>query len=233
MTTPSIAVIVEDDPLVSRQVRRNLEELGYTVAGVAATPEQAVAMVRSTSPALITVDIGLGSETDGVDLAAQFAAICGAAIVFVTGHADQETVSRVASRRSAGFVVKPFSDAQLRASVRMAEARGAREATAGAAGQVDDAIRRLTSALSELRVIGHAPPPVPNDPAFDTISHREWEVIRAIVRLHSVADVAKALFISPHTVRNHLKSIYGKLDVDSKLALVQRVSGRPELEPEA
>ncbi len=235
MSRAGIAVIVEDDPFVSRQVKRTLEELGYTVAGIAATPEAALALVRSCSPTLITVDIALGSEKDGVELAAEFEEVCGAAIVFVTGHADQATVARVVSRRSAGFVVKPFSDAQLRASISMAEVRGREAAPTGHEGavvQVDDAIRRLTTALSELRELGQAtapPPPVPVDPAFDTISPREWEVVRAIVRLHSVPEVAKALFISPHTVRNHLKSLYSKLDVESKLALAQRVAGRPEL----
>ena len=54
------------------------------------------------------------------------------------------------------------------------------------------------------------------------LSPREWEVLRELINGHRISGIATALCISPHTVRNHAKSIYRKLGVRSQLDLVAR-----------
>ena len=65
------------------------------------------------------------------------------------------------------------------------------------------------------------------------LSIREWEVLREMLDGHRVSRIASSLCISPHTVRNHAKSIYHKLGVRSQLELVLRfraLTTRPHLE---
>jgi len=52
------------------------------------------------------------------------------------------------------------------------------------------------------------------------LSGREREILPALLRGRSASEVGEELFISPHTVRNHMKSIYKKLDVSSHLELL-------------
>lgn len=67
--------------------------------------------------------------------------------------------------------------------------------------------------------------PVSNDEALAALSAREREVVSLVVEALSVREIAKRLFISEHTVRNHLRAIYSKLDVHSRVELVRRVMG--------
>ncbi|MBX3248854.1 MAG: response regulator [Myxococcales bacterium] len=65
------------------------------------------------------------------------------------------------------------------------------------------------------------------DDALAALSGREREVVTLVVEARSVREIAKQLFISEHTVRNHLRAIYAKLDVHSRVELVRRVMGTP------
>ena len=53
-------------------------------------------------------------------------------------------------------------------------------------------------------------------PAASPLSPRETEVLEAIVRGHSVAEIAEALYISPLTVKTHVQKIYRKLEANSR-----------------
>jgi DNA-binding CsgD family transcriptional regulator len=55
------------------------------------------------------------------------------------------------------------------------------------------------------------------------LSARELEVLRPFMEGRRVASIARLLSISPHTVRNHLKSIYGKLGVRSQAELIEKL----------
>jgi len=53
------------------------------------------------------------------------------------------------------------------------------------------------------------------------LSTREWEILRKLLSNQRVATISRALFISPNTVRNHLKSIFRKLEVHSQIELLE------------
>jgi DNA-binding CsgD family transcriptional regulator len=62
-------------------------------------------------------------------------------------------------------------------------------------------------------------------PFLDELSEREHEVLAHLMAGSRVPTIAEKLFISPNTVRNHLKAIYRKLDVSSQNELIERVRG--------
>jgi PAS domain S-box-containing protein len=65
---------------------------------------------------------------------------------------------------------------------------------------------------------------VPSDhPDIALLSPREREILSELVAGQRVAAIASKLFISPHTVRNHLKSMYRKLDVPNQAGLIERI----------
>ena len=67
------------------------------------------------------------------------------------------------------------------------------------------------------------------DVATESLSKREQEVLAHLMEGGRVATVAKALFLSPHTVRNHLRSIFAKLGVHSQPELLEHVREHPGL----
>jgi DNA-binding CsgD family transcriptional regulator len=54
------------------------------------------------------------------------------------------------------------------------------------------------------------------------------EILTQLLSAHRVPQIAQALHISPHTVRNHLKSIFGKVGVSSQASLIRKVRSLSE-----
>lgn len=65
--------------------------------------------------------------------------------------------------------------------------------------------------------------PTLQHPDLAELSRREREVLARLVEGQRVPGIAEQLFISQHTVRNHLKSMFRKLDVGSQAELIERV----------
>ena len=95
-----------------------------------------------------------------------------------------------------------------------------------------DGEEQLRSQLSRIAVdlhaasllAGSAPAANPDiqHPELDVLSRREREVLSRLVEGQRVPTIAEQLFISPHTVRNHLKSMFRKLGVGSQAELIER-----------
>ncbi len=66
---------------------------------------------------------------------------------------------------------------------------------------------------------------IPSPGLLSELSEREREVLTHLMEGSRVATIAQQLFISPSTVRNHLKAIYRKVDVSSQNALIELVRG--------
>jgi DNA-binding CsgD family transcriptional regulator len=76
----------------------------------------------------------------------------------------------------------------------------------------------LTDPVTDRRV-----KPVPLPPGLEDLSRREGELLQLLLEGHRVSGIADMLCLSPHTVRNHIKSIFRKLDVHSQAELVALV----------
>lgn len=185
-------LVVEDDETVATTLRGLLAGLGYRVAEVVNRVDAFEPALARTTPDLVLLDIELGSAVSGLDLAARLPPHL--PFVFVSAHADPNTLVLAGARRPAGFVVKPFERAQLAATLEIALAQRT------------------------------AAPAMPADhPDLALLSAREREIVEHLLDHKRAPAIAKALFISPHTVRNHLKSVFAKLGVGSQQELLDRL----------
>lgn len=110
-------LLVEDDFLVGMEVEAGLTEAGYTVAGPAATAEEAVALAASRRPALVVMDIRLASDRDGIDAALEIYRTLGIRSLFASAHVDAQVRARAEAARPLGWVAKPYRVETLLAAV--------------------------------------------------------------------------------------------------------------------
>lgn len=113
-------LIVEDEYIIALTMRRNLERIGYCLAGHAKTGEMAIQMAKDYSPDLIIMDINLGGGIDGIETAEQILKVKPIPIIFSTGNTDDHTYQRANKVCKDGFLTKPYDSDQFKESIESA-----------------------------------------------------------------------------------------------------------------
>jgi PAS domain S-box-containing protein len=113
-------LVVEDDFIVAKVIEKNLLELGYSVAGLAATGDDAVIKAGSEQPDLVLMDIYLQGGMDGITAAGKISSSFDIPVVFLTAFSDQPTFERALVTSPYGYIVKPFSRTTLATTIRVA-----------------------------------------------------------------------------------------------------------------
>lgn len=117
---PKTLLLVEDEGVIALATGRRLEAKGYRVLTLG-SGEEALALCRSRLGIdLILMDVDLGPGMDGAETAQRILAELEIPIVFLSSHADPETVERTEGISSYGYVVKSSTIAVLDASIKMA-----------------------------------------------------------------------------------------------------------------
>jgi len=106
-------LIVEDDPLMAETLAVLLRRLGYEVAAIVDSGEEAVKMTFALAPDLVLMDITLRGAMDGAEAARQIRLTTGRPVVFVSGHSDPITLKKARESEPYGFILKPFGEREL------------------------------------------------------------------------------------------------------------------------
>ena len=112
-------LVVEDEHIVARDIRAMLESLGYT-AGTAGSGEEALEKAAELRPDLILMDIVLKGRMDGIDAAAQVRDRLQTPVIYLTAHADEQTVQRAKLTAPYGYILKPFEERELYIAIELA-----------------------------------------------------------------------------------------------------------------
>ncbi len=110
-------LIVEDERLIAADIEDHLIDLGYRVAGVAISGEDAIREARERGPDLILMDVKLRGALDGTEAARRIRESQEVPIVFLTSHADPSTLERACASSPYGYLVKPFEERELAATI--------------------------------------------------------------------------------------------------------------------
>ena len=110
-------LIVEDEGLIAADVQRKLEVLGYHKSTILGSGEEALECARSMPFDLVLMDIRLKGNMDGIAAAHALKAELGKSVIYMTAHADQETINRAKVTEPFGYLSKPIRDADLRSVV--------------------------------------------------------------------------------------------------------------------
>jgi PAS domain S-box-containing protein len=113
-------LIVEDENIIALDLESRLLGLGYRVVGIAASGLEAIRKAEALQPDLVTMDIVLKGDTDGIQAADQIRARLDLPVIFVTAYFDNKTLERAKQAAPYGYVLKPFEDRELRSTIEVA-----------------------------------------------------------------------------------------------------------------
>ncbi len=120
MTAKPAILIVEDEAIVAEDLSHKLRRLGYEVAGVAASGEQALTLARERRPGLVLMDIRLQGAMDGIAAAQLIRQDCDIPVIYLTAHSDPGTLQRAKLTEPFGYLLKPFEGLELETHIEMA-----------------------------------------------------------------------------------------------------------------
>ena len=198
--TPRL-LLVDDHKLLREGLRRAVEEAGFDVVGEAGDGEEAVRMATALRPDLVLMDVTM-PVLDGIEATRRLRLSApDARVVILTMHGEEETIDRALRAGAAAYLLKDCSSDQV-----------AETLYAVAAGDTDLSVDLARSLLAEL--------PGPEPALATSLSQREVEVLQMFADGCSTIEVGQRLYISAKTVKNHLASIYEKLDARDRTQAV-------------
>jgi len=112
--------VVEDELIVSEDLRQILLDEGYDVTGCFESAEEALSHLKTVKPDLVMIDIRLKGKLTGIDLAETIRAEYTVPIIFVTANTDEDTYQLAKKTKPQAFLVKPFNSRTLLAAVDLA-----------------------------------------------------------------------------------------------------------------
>jgi len=120
-------VIVEDEGLIASDLRGRLTASGYSVTAIAASGNEALRLIRQTSPDLVLMDIRIKGNQDGIQVAQRLHEEFDVPVVYLTAYDDRGTLDRATATQAYGYIKKPIASASLQGSIEIALARHRRE----------------------------------------------------------------------------------------------------------
>jgi DNA-binding NarL/FixJ family response regulator len=206
---PRTRILVADDHTLFRHGLRALLEsvADMELVGEAATGEEAIAQTAALGPDVVLMDINM-PELNGIAATRRILeAQPSTAVVVLTMFVDDDSVFAAMRAGARGYVLKGADEAELLRVLR-----------AVASG---DALFGPAIAQRLMRFFGAERPAYPRA-AFRDLTEREREVLALIAQGHNNATIAERLVVSPKTVRNHISSIFGKLQVTDRAGAIVR-----------
>jgi DNA-binding NarL/FixJ family response regulator len=179
------------------------------IVGEAGDRQDALALAASVSPDIILLDLDLGGES-GMSLIADLkAAATDARVIILTGLRDTEAHRRAVLAGAMGIVKKEKAAEVLISAIERVRAGDA---------WLDPSL--VAGVLTEMTGSGKTRKDDPETEKIATLTNREREVIALVGEGIKNKEIANRLFISETTVRHHLTSIFDKLSVADRVALL-------------
>lgn len=123
---PSL-IIVEDDMVMAMTLEEHVSSWGFKIVAVEGSGEEAVKAARRYLPDLILMDIALPGQIDGIEAARRIRWELGIRSVFLTGHNNDELISRAGETDCLGYLIKPLHLQQIRVTLEIALKTAQRE----------------------------------------------------------------------------------------------------------
>lgn len=192
-------LLVNHQPMFRAGLRRSVESAGgFLVVGEAASGYQAMQVAERTRPSLLLIDVDLPGMSGHTIASALLRGSPGRAAVLLAEEVDHEVYDRAVASGAAGAVSSRVAPDQLVRTLRRV-------------AQAQPLFWEPESAPARRHQIGHG------GMQASVLTLREIEVLDCVAQGFSNREIAKALFVNEQTVKNHMTSIFRKLDVEDRV----------------
>ena len=196
-------MLVDDHKLLRQSLKRQLEEFGHEVVADVADGNSAIAAALKNQPDIILMDISM-AEGDGITACrAIMEADARQRVLMLTMHAEIDLIRKALKAGAVGYLTKDATFEEVLHALDLA-----------CNGDVIISPQFAQALLEEV----DAQQAVQNS----SLSEREMEVLQLLAEGCSTPEIATNLFISQKTVKNHLASIYEKIDARDRTHAVIR-----------
>jgi len=210
MTNEPIRILIADDSADFRQGLKDLLRTAeqFKVVAEAASGDEAVTRAAESQPDVVLMDLNMPG-VNGIEGARRITETSPhIAVLMLSMLEDDDSVLAAMRAGARGYILKGAPRAEI---VRTVEA-----ATEGSVIFGPSVARRILERLNS------ADRPQPNDAPFPELTNREREILSLVAKGQNNNDIAAALFLSPKTVRNHVHSLYHKLQVEGRSEAIVR-----------
>ncbi|HEY6923918.1 MAG TPA: response regulator, partial [Steroidobacteraceae bacterium] len=150
--SPVRVLIVEDEALIAMELADRLSSLGYSVCGSASRGEQALQEIQLTRPDVVLMDVRLAGKLTGIETAARLRETQDLPVIFLSAYSDAELLRLAGEVQPFGYLVKPFEERELHATIQMAIYKHRMEhALREANARLDEKVRVRTAELARSR----------------------------------------------------------------------------------
>jgi DNA-binding NarL/FixJ family response regulator len=200
-TTAAIRVAIVDDHLIVAEglARIVAAEPDLECVGIASTLAEAGPLVERTSPDVVLMDFHLPDGDGSQGTRDVLALRPSTKVMMLSGAHGDDLAARAIEAGCSGFLKKTRSASDIVTAIR-----------AVARGELVVSAHELVGAIERLR----------SGAVAEGLTARERDVLRHLARGQSNEDIAKDLFVSLHTIRNHVQNILTKLNAHSRLSAV-------------
>lgn len=216
---PTPVLVVEDEPLIQQRLARILAQLGYQpdMLCFASTLAAARQLAAQRHYALALVDLGLPDGNGTALIAALRAQDAAMGILVISAWSTEEAILQALRAGATGYLLKERDDLEVMLSIRSVLRGGA---------PIDPFIARRVMIEFQQQPASPAVAPMAAASEDDALSHREIDILQQVANGLSHRETAERLHISRHTVEAHIRNIYRKLSVNSRLRAITEARAR-------
>lgn len=195
-------LVVEDDANVSIVLTARLESLGYLICATAETGPDAIRAVSQHNPDLVTMDILLKGEMNGIEAAAEIGKQSDIPIIFMSCLSDKTIFEQAIKTNPYGYIIKPYDINELRSAIEIAVVKHS------AAQSQKMLISRLQKALEEVKTLSGLLPICASCKRIRNEEDGSWQPIEDYIASHSEADFSHG--ICPECANRLYPELYQK-----------------------
>ncbi len=199
MESPAKILIIEDDPTIALDLSMILRRAGHQVIGPEADYDSGIKAVKKHDLDLVLLDIELSGEQGGIDVAHFINDYASVPFIYISSYTTADILHAAAETSPLTYIVKPFRANDVKIAVQMALSQ------------------KSEKKLPSLDYI--------NKKAPISLTKSEYKTMVALLRGLSGKQIADEHYVSLHTVKTHLKRLYSKMEVHSKMELQEKVMG--------